>query len=106
MLMSRSIFRDTALLALVRAALMPAPVAGTGVADIGELETPPLRQLATALAAELPRQHDFLAILAGADDMRTELTTIAAVDAGHLLLGEDGIAEEGVGRRGHLWRNH
>jgi hypothetical protein len=93
--------RDAALLALVRTAFMPAPVAGAGVADIGELEAPPLRELARALAAELPRQHDLLAILVGADDMGTQFAAMAAVAAGHLLLGEDGVAEEGVGGRGH-----
>jgi len=63
--------RDTALLGLVRSAFMPTPVTGTAVADRLELEAAPLRQFARTLAAELPGQHDLLAILVGADDMRT-----------------------------------
>ena len=93
--------RDTALLVLVRATFMPAPVAGKGVADIGKLQTSPLRQLAGTLAAELPRQHGFLAILVGTDDMRTQFAAPVAVAANHLLPGEDGVAEDGVGSGRH-----
>src|SRR6185369_13363389 len=61
-----------------------------------------LRQRTGTLAAELPRQHGFLAILVGADDMRTQLAATAAIGAGDLLLGENGVAEEGIGGGGHV----
>jgi hypothetical protein len=87
---------NATLLAPARAAFLPAPRACTRVADICQLEAPPLRQFTKTLAAELPGESGFLAILAGADDMWTDLPMMTAVGADQLLLGEDGIAEQGV----------
>src|SRR5665213_3575415 len=85
---------------LVRAALMPSAMPRPGVPDIGKFQAPPLRQLAAALPAKLPRQHGFLAFLVGANDVRTQFANASAITADHLLLGEDGVAEEGVGGAG------
>jgi hypothetical protein len=49
----------------------------------------------------LPRQHGFLAILVGANDERAKLAMTIAVAADHLLLGKNGVSEDGVGGRGH-----
>ena len=81
---------------LVRAALMPAAVACASVPDIGEFQAPPLRQPAAAFPAKLPRQHGLIAVLVGANDVGAQFAGAAAVDADHLLLGEDRVAEDGV----------
>ena len=86
---------------LVRAALMPAAISCAGISDIGDFQASPLRQLAAAFPTELPRQHGFLAILVGADDVRTQFARAAVVGAGHLLLGKDRVTEEDVGGAGH-----
>jgi hypothetical protein len=86
---------------LVRTALIPPATTCPGVPDIGEFQTPPLRQLAAAFSAKLPRQHGFLAVLVGADDVRTQFANASAIAADHLLLAEDGVAEEGIGGAGH-----
>jgi len=86
---------------LVRAALVPAAIACASVSDIGQFQASPLRQLAAAFPAELPRQHGFLAVLVGADDVGTQFARAAVIDAGHLLLGEDRVAEQDVGGAGH-----
>jgi hypothetical protein len=86
---------------LVGATLIPAASARTGVADIGEFQAPPLRQLAAAFPGELPRQHDLFAALVGADDVRAQFAMTAVIGAGHLLFAEDGVPEEGVGGVGH-----
>jgi len=86
---------------LVRTARVPAAVSGPRVADIGELQASPLRQLAAARPGELPGQHDFLARQIGADDMRAQFARTAFIAADHLLLGKNGISEEGVGFAGH-----
>jgi hypothetical protein len=52
-----------------------------------------LRQFSAAVAAELPRQHHFLAVPAGADNVRAEFATAAIVAADHLLLPQDRFAE-------------
>jgi hypothetical protein len=88
---------DTTLLGLVRAAGMPASVARPDIAYAGKPEASPLRQRTRALAGELPGQHDFLAAFAGADDVRAQFAMAALVAANHLLLAEDGVAEQGVG---------
>jgi hypothetical protein len=62
----------------------------------------PALPLPTRGLRQLPGQHDFLAVFVGADDMPSQLATIAGVTASHLLFGEDGVAEEGVGGGGHL----
>ena len=62
---------DAGLLGPVRSALVPATLAGTGIPDIGEPQASPLWKRTAALPRELPCQHDFLAALADADDMRT-----------------------------------
>src|SRR5947208_15193380 len=94
---------DARLRGAMRTAFMPAAGAGPRVPDVGEPQAAPLRQRTRALAAELPRQHDLLAVPVRADDVRAELTMPALVAAGYLLLAEDGVAEKGVGGRGH-WR--
>jgi len=86
---------------LVRAALVPPATACSGVSDVGEFQAPPLRQLAAALSGELPRQHGFLASPVGANDVRTQFAMASVIGAEHLLLGEDGVAEEGVDGAGH-----
>ncbi len=70
---------------------------GAGVPDVGQSQAPPLRQWARAFSGELPRQHDLFAAFVGADDMRTEFAGAAVIAALDLLLGEDGVAEEGIG---------
>jgi hypothetical protein len=92
---------DAFLRRLVRAALMPTARTCPGVPDVGEFQAPPLRQLAAAFAVKLPRQHGVLAVLVGADNMRTQFAMASAVSADHLLLAENGFAEEGIGRAGH-----
>src|SRR5262245_7316944 len=85
----------------MRAALMPAAIACPGATDVGQLQASPLRQRSAALAGELPRQHGLLTFLVGADDMRTKLAMSALVDAGHLLSGENSLAEQYVGPARH-----
>ena len=76
---------DAGLLAAMRAAFMPRPIACDGVSDIGKPQAAPLRQAAAALSGKLPRQHDFLAASVIADDVRAEFA-IAPVIAAHDLL--------------------
>jgi hypothetical protein len=92
---------DAGLFGAVRATFMPAAATRAGVSDIGKPQTAPVRQLARALAGELPRQHDFLAAFAGADDVRTQFAGAAVITAHDLLLREDGMAKEAVGGAGH-----
>src|SRR6478672_2902066 len=92
---------DAGLLGAMRAALVPAAVAQAGIAHIGEPQAAPLRQPARALAGELPGKDDLFAILVGADDVRAQFAETAVIAADHLLLGEDGVAEEDVGSAGH-----
>src|SRR3981189_1169222 len=96
---------DTGLLRTMRAAFVPAAIAGARIPDVGQSQTPPLRQLAAAFASELPGQHDLFAALAGADDVRTQFVRAAVIAADHLLPGEDGVAEESVGGAGHRQNN-
>jgi hypothetical protein len=90
----------------VRLALVPGPDTAARIPDIGKPKALPgasLRKLALAnLAGKLPRQQSFLALLVGAENKRTKLAMTPAIAANHLLLGEDGGAEEGVSGRGHL----
>jgi hypothetical protein len=51
----------------------------------------------------LPRQHGFLALPVGAENKRAKFAMTTAVAADHLLLGKDGVAEDGVGEGGHVW---
>jgi hypothetical protein len=92
---------DAGLFGPMRTAFMPAAIAGAGVPDIGKPQAAPLRQLAAAAAGELPGQHNLFAGPVGADDVRTEFAGAAAIAADHLLLGEDGVAEEGVAGARH-----
>ena len=71
------------------------------IPHIGKAQASPLRQRAAAFACELPGQHDFLAALADAEDVRAELAKPAVIAAHHLLFGENGVAEQDVGRTGH-----
>jgi hypothetical protein len=95
---------DAGLLRAVRAALMPAASARTSVSDVCHFQTSPLRQPAAAFAGELSGQYGFLAVLVGADDMRTQFAREAVVGADHLPFGKDRIAEESVGGAGHWAR--
>ena len=92
---------DAGLRRAVGAAFMPAPIAGARFPDVGQFQTPPLRQLAAAFAGKLPGQHDFFTALVGADDVRAQFARASLIAADHLLLGEDGVAEESVGGAGH-----
>jgi hypothetical protein len=94
-------FADAGLRRAMRAALVPAAIAGARIPDIGKFQASPLRQLAAAFAAELPGQYDFLAALVGADDVWTQFACATTIAAHHLLPGEDGVAKEGVGGVGH-----
>jgi hypothetical protein len=94
-------FTDAGLLGAVRAAFMPTAGTGAGISDIDQSQASPLRNPAAALAGELPRQHDLFAAFAGPNDMRTQFAMPAVISAGDLLLPEDSIAEESVGRAWH-----
>ena len=93
--------RHALLWRLVGTALVPAAISCAGISDIGEFQASPLRQLAAAFPAELPRQHCLLAAFVGADDVRTQFAIAAVVGARHLLLGKDRVTEEDVGGAGH-----
>src|ERR1700732_347465 len=99
MLMSRSISVTHFCVVLWESPSCQRP--GAGVPDVGQSQAPPLRQWARAFSGELPRQHDFFAVLVGADDVRAEFARAAVIAAHDLLLGEDGVAEEGIGGAGH-----
>jgi len=90
----------------MRAALVPGPGTAARIAHLGKPKAFPGAarwKLALAdLAGKLPRQHSFLTALIAPEDDRAKLATAAIVSADYLLLGEDGSAEECVGRRGHL----
>lgn len=93
---------DAALRRQMRAAGLPRAFARASITNIGEPEAFPLRHAAAvALAAELPREHHLVAGPAVADDVRAELAHLATIGASHLLLGENGVAEEGVGGGAH-----
>jgi hypothetical protein len=80
---------------------MPAAIACAGVSDVGEFQASPLRQLAAAFPGELPRQHGFLAVFVGANDVGTQCARAAVIGAHDLPHGKDRISEEDVGGRGH-----
>jgi hypothetical protein len=92
---------DAGLRRTVRTAFVPAAIAGAGVADVDEFQTPPLWQPAAAFPGKLPRQHRFFAAPAGADDVRTQFSILAVIGTDHLPFAEDGVAEQGVGGGGH-----
>src|SRR6202035_616235 len=92
---------DAGLRRTMRDALVPRSGPRLRVPDIGEPQATPLRQRTRTRAGELPGQRDLFTSLVGADDVRTELTVSAFIGAGHLLLAEDGIAEDRVGGGGH-----
>src|SRR4030088_32189 len=92
---------DAGLCRTVRAAFMPAAFSRAGILHVGEFETSPLRQLAAALAGKLPGEHDLFTALVGADDVRTQFAMAPLIAADHLLLPEDGVAEEIVGGAMH-----
>jgi hypothetical protein len=95
---------DAALLLPMAASGAPRTIAQAHVSDVGEHEAAPLaarRQLAARRTAELKRQHLLLAARV-ADDVRAQLAVVSAVHACHLLLFEDGLAEEAVGGEGTL----
>src|SRR5437879_13573968 len=95
---------DASLLGLVRATLVPAAIPRAGIPDIGQPQATPLRQLAGTFTGKLPRQHDLFAAFVGADDVRAQFAMAAFIGADHLLLGEDGVAEELVSGAGHRRR--
>ena len=64
-------------------------------------KTAPLRQPARTVAAELPGQHDLVAIPVGADDVRAQFARTAFIAADNLFFGEDCVAENGVGGARH-----
>ena len=92
---------DASLHRAVGSALVPEAIARASISDIGKFQTPPLRQSAAAFSGELPRQHDLFTALVGADDVRAQFARASLIAADHLLLGEDGVAEEIVGGAGH-----
>ena len=95
---------DAGLRGAMGSAGIPTAIARASILDAGEFQTSPLRQLAAAFAAELPAQHNLFAVLVGADDVRAQFATAALLAANDLLLGEDGIAKQGIIRAGHsVW---
>jgi hypothetical protein len=92
---------DASLRCAVGATLIPTAVACARVCDIGEFQTPPLRQLAAAGPGKLPRQHGLFAIPVGTDDVRTQFAGATVVAADHLLFAKDSVAEDGVIGAGH-----
>jgi len=80
---------------------VPSPAAQVCGLDLGESQTAPLRQLAAVRSGKLPGQHDLLAVLVGANDVRTQFAVGAVVCADDLLSSEDRVAEEGVGWAWH-----
>jgi hypothetical protein len=101
MLISRSIALTQVLRRTMRAAFMPPAFSRAGIFDVGEFETSPLRQASAAFAGKLPGQHYFFTALVGADDVRTQFAMTSLIGADHLLLPEDGVAEEIVGGAQH-----
>lgn len=97
--------RDAALLAFVRAALMPRAIARNRISHVGEPQTLPFafgpKPALAAAAAELQGQHRLFAVLVEADDVRAQFATMPAITASHLPLGEDRIIEDSVGGGGH-----
>jgi len=88
---------DAVLRRTMRAAFMPPAFSHVGIFDVGEFETSPLRQASAALTGKLPGEHDCFTALVGADDVRTQFAMTSLIAADHLLLPEDGVAEEIVG---------
>ena len=80
---------------------MPPAFSRAGIFDVGEFETSPLRQASAAFTGKLPGEHHFFTALVGADDVRTQFAMPSLIAADHLLLGEDGVAEEIVGGAQH-----
>ena len=102
--------RHAFLFGFVRATFHPGPGAAACIANLGKPEAlpgPASRKLAFAdFAGKLPRQHRFLTLLVGPEHKRAKLAMMTAVAADHLLFGEDGVAENGVGEEGILPCNH
>ena len=80
----------------MRTAFMPTAVMDTRVTNMGQPQASPLRQFARAFSSELPSQHDLFAGFIGADDMWANFAVATFVAADHLLLAEDGVANECV----------
>ncbi|WP_236840921.1 hypothetical protein [Bradyrhizobium sp. CCGE-LA001] len=81
----------------VRVPLMPMAVARPGSADIASFRHRHCGSCPLLSPANLPSQNSLLAALVGADDVRAKLAVPALVNAGHLLLAEDGPAKERIG---------
>ena len=82
---------------LVRASLIPRTGTGNGVTNRGQSQTSPLRQLARAFSGELPRQNNLFAGLVDTYDMWAQLAVPTFIAADHLLLPQNGIANQIIG---------